>query len=161
MAKIKWLKHPTSPELNNSTQHVRRNVAEYAVAVGQASPCPKPAYGTAEWAADRQALDAQRVIPEGERNQITGTEWGVQDRAVSPQSCVLVIKRTAYETLYYDAADLPSDVPESVRQRAITLLATENLMAADAAAIEKVKKKAAEYEEATKASKCAVLFGKK
>jgi hypothetical protein len=49
MPKIKWLNHPTDSTLNNTEQHVSNPVADYAIAVGQASVCTPARRGTNQW----------------------------------------------------------------------------------------------------------------
>ncbi len=59
---ILWKKHPYKPELNGTKEHVARSLGEVAVGYGQAELCPRPNYGTPEWAAER-AADEKGIAP--------------------------------------------------------------------------------------------------
>jgi len=85
--KIKWLQHPSKPELNGTFQHVARELAVVAAGYGQAEICPRPNYGTPEFAEERRQADALRgntlhtgdtVVP-----NIEGTRWSIQNHALA------------------------------------------------------------------------------
>ena len=59
--KIRWLQHPTKPELNNTEQHISREAAHVAVDFGQAVLCPPPKRGTNEYLAWRREQSATAV----------------------------------------------------------------------------------------------------
>lgn len=59
--KIKWLKHPTCPELNNTEEHVSRSVAEIAIGFRQAEFVPYKNYVERLNAEGREGRDPNNV----------------------------------------------------------------------------------------------------
>ena len=156
MAKIKWLHHPTKPELNGTTEHVARELATIACGYGQAELCPRPGYGSPEWLADRAALSAAaHANPTDVNPTVAGVEWGVQDKSLSVFSKVLVLKRSGSTIEYFDAP--PADAPLTVIQRFRDLTLTDR-DEAGAAAITVAKKQAEANKETERVGVCQKIF---
>jgi hypothetical protein len=139
--------------------HVPRSVAEIAIYRGEAKLCPRPAYGTAEWVAERQAAAAQAVPVSGDVDaNAKGVTWGLRDRDQSPLSVVTIIKRSGCTTTFYSAP--PSDCPPSIVEQWQAMTQTEGSSAAARGAVEVAKQKQFAQKEDERLGVLAQIFRK-
>lgn len=139
--------------------HVPRSVAEVAIYRGEARLCPRPAWGSAEWRAERAAAAAQAVAVSGDVDPNTkGISWGVRDRAQSAQSVVTVIKRTGCETTFYSTP--PTDCPPSIVAQWRALTEVGDSSAAARGAIEAAKRAQFTQTASEKLGVLAAIFKK-
>jgi len=100
----------------------------------------------------RERLAAEFASASGAGNvsaTVVGVEWGIKEGDGSAYSQNVVVKRVGAETTYYAAP--PHDAPESIKKRFAELSAIDPN--ANAIAVEKAKRDAAEYNERSKTFK--------
>lgn len=116
--KIKWLKHPSCPELNNTIEHVSRSVADIAIGFRQAEYIPfKNAVERLNY---ESSLLASKPATVG---------WGIKESDGSNYSQNLIIKTIGSDVIYYDAptADTPPAIVARFAQAQLKSSAAQRL----------------------------------
>jgi hypothetical protein len=151
--KIRWLQHPTKPQLNNTEQHVSRETARVAVDYGQAEVCPPPRRGTNEYLAWR-AEQSRQAVPQANDVSIPYVDpptWEAFDSDGSNFSVCRIVKKHGFESTSYLTP--PADCPPNVAKRWREMKGAIPQPAIDAAAREAARQAQELYNQRSKTFK--------
>lgn len=101
--------------------HVPQSVGENLIFRKVAQRCSRPAYGTAEWVAERQSADTQRVPFGSVDPNVVGVQWGIKPASDVGYSQATIVKRAGAETTFFSSP--PADCPSDIRRRFAELTA--------------------------------------
>jgi len=151
--KIKWLQHPTKPQLNNTEQHVSREAASVAVDFGQAVLCPPPKRGTNEYLQWRREQSAMAVPQANDVSipYIDPPQWEVKESDGSNFSVCRIVKKHGFESTSFLAP--PLDCPPNIAKRFYELKGKTPQPALDAAQREAARQAQEEYNQRSKTFK--------
>jgi len=132
---VRWLKHPTCPELNGTLEHVSRTVGEIAIGFKQAEFVPYKNYVERLNHETPQSTAPAAVVG-----------WALREEARPP----LIVKTFRNETYFFETP--PADCPPDIARRHAAIVEYEKSGGATGA-VATAKFEQAQYNERMKTAK--------